>query len=121
MRRGSDFTVAVRRGRRAGRKSLVVHCLQSTLPNSAATQPGSAPSEPLVGFVVPKSVGPSVVRNRVQRRLRHLMRDRVQALPAGCLIVIRAQPASATQADLSSDLDGALADALRGPARRSSP
>ena len=37
-----------------------------------------------VGFVVSKAVGNAVIRNRVKRRLRHLMRDaRRLALAAG--------------------------------------
>jgi ribonuclease P protein component len=63
-----------------------------------------------VGFVVGKIVGPAVVRNRVRRRLRHLMASRVQALPAGTLLVVRATPpaAAATQGDLAEALDRAL-------------
>ncbi len=33
------------------------------------------------GFVVSKAVGGAVVRNKVKRRLRHLMRERVDQLP----------------------------------------
>jgi ribonuclease P protein component len=63
-----------------------------------------------VGFVVGRAVGGSVVRHRVQRRLRHLMRCRLVNLPAGALVVVRALPASAgaSSAALGDDLDGAL-------------
>jgi ribonuclease P protein component len=63
-----------------------------------------------VGFVVAKSVGPAVTRNRVKRRLRHLMRERIDSLPAGSRLVVRALPASA-EADsraLSAELDRCL-------------
>jgi ribonuclease P protein component len=60
--------------------------------------------------VVGRAVGGSVVRHRVQRRLRHLLRRRLAALPAGALVVVRALPASAdaSSAALGADLDGAL-------------
>jgi ribonuclease P protein component len=72
-----------------------------------------------VGFVVGKAVGGSVVRHRVQRRLRHLMRTRLGSLPAGALVVVRALPAAAcaSSAVLARDLDAAL-DAVIQAARR---
>lgn len=67
-----------------------------------------------MGFVVSKAVGPAVTRNRVKRRLRHLMRERVAGLADGSLLVVRAQPAaaSATYADLGEELDRCLARVL---------
>jgi ribonuclease P protein component len=46
----------------------------------------------------------------VQRRLRHLMRARLGALPGGALAVVRALPAAAgaSSATLGADLDAAL-------------
>jgi ribonuclease P protein component len=75
----------------------------------------TAPSQ-RVGFVVARSVGPAVVRNQVRRRLRHLMRDRLDAIPAGALLVVRAAPAAATATNtgLAADLDGALRSLARG-------
>ena len=63
-----------------------------------------------VGFVVSKAVGPAVTRNRVKRRLRHLMRERVGRLEEGALLVVRAQPAAAaaTYRDLAAELDRCL-------------
>jgi ribonuclease P protein component len=63
-----------------------------------------------VGFVVSKAVGTAVDRHRVSRRLRHLMRDRLAALPAGTLVVVRALPpaADASSRELGADLDAAL-------------
>ncbi|PWJ55762.1 ribonuclease P protein component [Quadrisphaera granulorum] len=64
-----------------------------------------------VGFVVSRAVGGSVVRNRVERRLRHLVRDHLASLPAGGRVVVRANPAAA---DAPSDvLARDLASALR--------
>jgi ribonuclease P protein component len=101
LRRREDFSLAVRRGRRAGRQTLVTHFL----PDPESDLPARA------GFVVGRSVGNSVVRHRVIRRLRHLVRDRLESLPAGSRLVVRALPpaAAADSAALGRDLDAALA------------
>jgi len=106
MRRSDDFANAVRRGRRAGRESVVVHYLA---PEPPASAPGPA-IPPLVGFVVGRAVGGSVRRHRVTRQLRHLVRDRLDRLPAGSRTVVRALPVAAGRrsADLAVDLDAAL-------------
>jgi ribonuclease P protein component len=105
MRRSEDFASAIRRGRRAGRPALVVHL------NIADDQAGP----PLVGFVVSKAIGNAVARNRVKRRLRHLMRVRLHRLPQGSLLVVRANPpaASARTEHLAAELDIALDRLLR--------
>ena len=94
------FRTAVRRGRRAGSASLVVHLWVDQ-------QAESAPAT--IGFTVSKAVGSAVVRNRVKRRLRHLTREHLlelEALPGRAALVVRAQPAAATAsyADLGLDL-----------------
>lgn len=98
MRRGDEFTAAVRGGRRAGSRTLVCHW-------------ADAEEDLRVGFVVSKAVGPAVVRNKVKRRLRHcvagLLNDRSD-LPTGRLVV-RALPASA-----DADVDALSADLRRG-------
>lgn len=68
-----------------------------------------------MGFVVSKAVGNSVVRHRVQRQLRHLMRERVKELPAGARVVVRALPAAAgsSSAELAQDLSAAIGTARR--------
>ena len=95
----SSFRTAVREGRRAGRRTLVVHLGQG----------GGTPA-PRVGLVVSRAVGNAVVRNRVKRRLRHLARERVAGLPGSALVVVRALPAAGTAsyAELAGDLDGCL-------------
>jgi ribonuclease P protein component len=72
------------------------------------------------GFVVSKAVGGAVVRNKVRRRLRHLVRERLAELPPGASLVVRALPAAATTPydQLGADLDAALA-AARSRRRRS--
>jgi ribonuclease P protein component len=101
LRRREDFSLVVRRGRRVGRQTLVTHYL----PDPGSPLPARA------GFVVGRSVGNSVVRHRVIRRLRHLVRDRLASLPAGSRLVVRALPPAATadSAGLGSDLDAAFA------------
>lgn len=71
-----------------------------------------------VGFVVSKAVGGAVVRNRVKRRLRHAMRERVAGLPSAAVLVVRAQPAAAATSypELLEDLDRCL-DRVRAEQR----
>lgn len=109
LTRRDDFATAVRRGRRAACGSVVVH-LARACTGDVVPAPASVLVGPKVGFVVSRAVGGSVVRHRVQRRLRHLMRSRVLILPAGALVVVRALPASASasSAALGDDLDRAL-------------
>lgn len=99
MTRREEFTTAVRRGRKAARGTLVVHLGCS-----------GESTGPRVGFVVSRAVGGAVVRHRVQRKLRHLMRDHLAALPADALVVVRALPATAAMPSvrLGRDIDAAL-------------
>ncbi len=107
LRRRADFDQVVRRGRRSGRRTLVLHLLPSDDGGS---------DRPRIGFVVGRRVGSAVCRNRVSRQLRHLVRDRLSALPPGVRVVVRAQPAAAgrTSAELGRDLDAGLARLLGG-------
>ena len=115
LTRGDDFRHVTRRGRRGHSATLVVHLLRGgrhAAPSAGATR---------IGFVVGRAVGPSVVRHQVQRRLRHLCRDRLDVIPMGTLLVVRALPgaAHASYQELAADLDRclqrALADAGSGP------
>jgi ribonuclease P protein component len=84
----------------------VVHANQT---DARAGQP------PRVGFVVSKAVGGAVVRNRTKRRLRALVHQRLNQVPAGTDLVIRANPlaAQASSQELGRDLDALLAKVLR--------
>jgi ribonuclease P protein component len=115
--RGGDFARVIRHGIRVGRPTVVVHLLVEPVV-------GDAPDLPRAGFVVSKAVGGAVVRNRVARRLRHLVREALPALPAGALLVVRALPAAAgatasagsrggAATDLGSDVRSALETATR--------
>ncbi|MET7639246.1 ribonuclease P protein component [Streptomyces sp. NPDC005438] len=118
LRRREDFATAVRRGRRAGRPLLVVHLRRaaSAEANAGPHATGKTASPSRAGFVVSKAVGGAVVRNRVKRRLRHLIRDRLESLPTGSLVVVRALPGAgeAEYAQLARDLDSALKRLLGG-------
>jgi len=102
MRSSEDFRATVRRGAKAARPTLVAHVV---LPAD-----GEADAETSVGLVVSRSVGSAVARNRVKRRLRHLMRDRLSDVPRGARVVVRALPAAslASSTSLADDLDQAL-------------
>ncbi len=96
----AGFTTATRRGRRAGTRTLVGHLAVSSVSTAG----------PQVGFVVSRAVGNAVTRNRVKRRLRHLVRGRIGSLPPDGLLVVRALPASAAASypGLGRDLDTVL-------------
>ncbi|WP_433127940.1 ribonuclease P protein component [Micromonospora sp. CA-240977] len=130
LRRSTDFAAAVRGGRRVGRGAVVVHLTVPVIADpsiSTVSEPvrdnsaeqSSVPSR--AGFVVSKAVGNAVTRNRVKRRLRALVRDRLTALPAGSTLVVRALPAAADASypRLATDLDAAIAVARSPRERRS--
>jgi len=85
VRRRAEFAVA-QRGHRVGVDGLILHLARST----------PAADSPRVGFIVGRGVGPAVVRNRVRRRLRHVLANRLADLPADAVLVVRALPAAAT-------------------------
>ena len=109
------FAETVRRGTRAGGPRLVVHLVVRA--EAGARDSGAHPQ---IGFVVSRAVGPAVTRNRVKRRLRHLVRDRIDALPPATVLVVRALPAAATASyeTLGEDLDVLLRRAVRRPAAK---
>jgi ribonuclease P protein component len=118
LRQRAEFTATLRGGRRARSGLLSVH-LDRWPVSELAEPPGPA----RVGFVVSRAVGPAVVRNRVLRRLRHVMRGRLNLLPAGSRVVVRAFPlsAAASSASLAAALDRALAQALGREATLAAP
>jgi ribonuclease P protein component len=95
----AGFATAVRSGRRAGTRTLVLH-LGADPHDSTA---------PRIGFVVSKAVGNAVTRNQVKRRLRHLARERLASLPGSAVLVVRALPAASTASyeTLGADFDTA--------------
>lgn len=115
LRSSEDFRRCIRGGRRCGGRLLVVHLFRP-----AGADPGLAPvrgsgEAPKAGFVVSRAVGNAVVRNRVKRRLRHLVRERIDSLPDDSLLVVRAlgPAASASYPELRGALDRCLQRCLR--------
>jgi len=96
----ADFRLAIRSGSRAGQQRLIVHCRTDEDSDSR-----------LVGFVVPKSqIKRAVGRNRVKRQLRHLMKERLGALPQGARVVVRVKhdALGASSCELGEELDQVL-------------
>lgn len=117
LRRSEDFRRTVRHGVRAGRRTVVVHALQLEADESDVNRSGG--SDRQIGFVVSKTVGSAVRRNRVRRRLRHLARARLSELPVHTLVVVRALPPAAMAGpELGTDLAAAWDTALSRLARR---
>jgi ribonuclease P protein component len=130
MRRRDEFAATVRRGTRAGSRHVVAHLLlaapdaekpqkpQKAESRRLSAQMGPDPVAARVGFVVSKAVGGAVVRTRVKRRLRAVLADRLDRLPVGSLLVVRANPAAAdaTSAELARSVDRVLGRVL--PERR---
>ncbi len=84
---------------------------------------GTSHEAALVGFIVGKGVGGSVVRHRTSRRLRAVTSAQLDRLPAGSATVIRALPsaARANSADLAADLAVALDRVVDADARSTAP
>ncbi len=98
MRDSDEFRTTVRRGVRGVQPTLVAHVVAGSGGRSS------------IGLVVSKAVGSSVVRNRVKRRLRHVLRERADFLLPGSRVVVRALPASSSASSdtLGTQLDAAL-------------
>jgi len=112
LRSGADFTSVTKRGRRVRSGSVVVYLLAEPAEDSGASQ---------VGLVVGKAVGASVIRHQVSRRLRAQLHDRLDRIPSGARLVVRALPetSTASSAVLGRDLSRAL-DKLAAPPGRHS-
>ncbi len=101
----ADYKHVVRRGRRSAGGSTVTYTTKN--PNGG---------EPRFGFIVAKTVGNAVARNRVRRRLKALSYAALQGefVPRnslfGCDLVFRALPssASASFSDLRDDVERAV-------------
>jgi ribonuclease P protein component len=103
VRRREDFTAAVRDGRRVGASGLVLH---------VRTDAGEHPAR--AGFIVGRTFGSAVARNRLRRRLRHLVAPHLERAQAGTVLVIRATPPAADQtgSELAAALETLLGRAL---------
>lgn len=100
LRRGSEFSLTTRSGAKssAGRVVAYVHRVEE------------GPAR--VGMIVGRSVGNSVVRHRVTRRIRAVMAEVLNELPADVWVVLRALPGADGDRQLSSDVRTAVERAL---------
>lgn len=121
LRSSADFAAVTRRGHRARCGGVVVYLL---LPGTDSTPAGmfSSVTAPRLGLIVGKAVGGSVVRHRVSRRLRAQLAQRLDRVPPGARIVVRALAETASEAsvELGRDLERALSRLHRpasGPRR----
>jgi ribonuclease P protein component len=88
MRRSTDFGATVKYGRRAVQRDIVIHARR------VDASAGNRALGPQVGLIVAKSVGSSVQRHRVARRLREVARSALAELEPEEQMVIRALPGS---------------------------
>lgn len=110
LHESADFRRVTRSGVRAGRPTLVVHATTGAVDRSR------------VGFVVSKAVGGAVVRNRVKRRLRHLVAAELGTTAPPRDVVVRALPVAASAPErLPGDLASAWAQAMHRSGPRSTP
>lgn len=95
---GADYKRIVRRGRRI------------SAPNTVTYLAAAVGDGPRFGFIVARSVGNAVVRNRVRRRLKSACADLLPLVPTTLDVVIRALPgsASASWSSLSEEVSAAV-------------
>ena len=77
LRVGSDFNRITKTGVRINSENLVIYAaLESN-------------DQPQIGFIVNRSVGGSVTRHLVTRKLRHNFATHIKALPNKSMLVVR--------------------------------
>jgi ribonuclease P protein component len=81
----SDFARATKSGTRVTSQHFVGY-----LYLSPATNPTENKSSAKCGLIISKSVGRSVKRHRVARKVRHAVAPKISSLPTGSRLVIRA-------------------------------
>lgn len=77
LRSGAEFTRISKTGHRASSTNLVIY---AALENN---------STPKIGFIVNRSVGGSVTRHLVTRKLRHDLASYIDKLPKNTMLVVR--------------------------------
>jgi ribonuclease P protein component len=90
LRRKVDFDALGRRGTVRSCRLLVLRSLRTEGPVTR------------IGLSTPRTIGGSVQRNRVRRRLRELVRQRLGAMDSGwdLLLIARPDAGAASQAEL---------------------
>ncbi|MDQ2836154.1 MAG: ribonuclease P protein component [Actinomycetota bacterium] len=114
LRSSTDFSAVTRRGRRARCGSVVAYLLPAEDSpagrDKLRTMSDQTDQPAQIGLIVGRTVGGSVVRHQVSRRLRAQLALNLDRLPAGSRMVVRALPDTATapSSQLGADLDAAL-------------
>jgi ribonuclease P protein component len=103
----ADFAKATKSGLRSTTNSLVGYLHLSNLDQPARC-----------GLIINKSVGNSVVRHRVARKIRHIIAANLASLPTGSLFVIRALPA-ANSANLKIEADELISKLVKKAEQKS--
>ena len=103
LRRKADFDAIGRRGTIRTTRLLVLRSLRTGRP------------ETRIGLSTPRALGGAVQRNRVRRRLRELIRERLDAIGSGwdLLLIAKPEAAEASHAELRDavlSLFGAVED-----------
>ena len=104
----ADFAKATKSGLRSTTNSLVGY-LHLSNSNEVAR----------CGLIINKSVGNSVVRHSVARKIRHSISANLTTLPTGSLLVLRALP-TATKNNLQKETDEVIIKLLKKAKERSS-
>lgn len=99
LRRRADFEAVGRRGKARSTPLLVLRWLRTDR------------AETRIGLSTPRTLGGAVQRNRVRRRLRSLLRERIGGIGPGWDLLVIARPAAgdAAQTELGAAIDALLA------------
>ena len=97
LRAGSDFNLITKTGARFSSPNLVLYA------NLAKTE------DPMVGFIVNRSVGGSVTRHLVTRKLRHNFASHLSKLPNNLMLVVRVLK---SQTDYTTEVEQLIEKAL---------
>jgi ribonuclease P protein component len=99
LRRRADFEAI---GRHGSARSTPLLVLRSLRTERAETR---------IGLATPRTLGGAVQRNRVRRRLRELVRTRLERIGPGWDLLLIARPAAgdASHAELAEAIDALLA------------
>ena len=124
LRSTALFGQTIRKGRKKGSRTVVVHVLAGGGGAEELPLPlqEGATAGPRMGLVVSKAVGNAVTRHNTSRKLRHAFRAVLDEglqegsleFPAGTTVVIRALPKSATASfeELVGDVRSCIRRAL---------
>lgn len=83
LRRRADFDAVMRSGTARSHRLIVLRWLRTDRADAR------------IGFSTPRSLGGAVVRNRVRRRLREVVRERLDFIGGGWDLLLIARPEAA--------------------------